>query len=206
MSAVSTLTISPAEYLAFERAAPVRHEYFQGRMYAMAGASPAHEAIVSNVLRHAGNALDGGPCFPYGSNLRVKCPTGLYSYPDVSIVCGPLEFDDHRKDTITNPAVLIEVLSPSTETYDREDKFKNYRSLESLREYVLIAQDRCHIEVFRRKSPLSIWEWSDYSDLTETLRLETSNLAVLLSAIYAHVTFPSAEPSTDGTPATLNGT
>jgi Uma2 family endonuclease len=132
---------SPAEYLALERAAEHRHEYVSGRVYAMTGASREHNVIATNTSRALGNQLSGRPCETYQSDMRVKVSeTGMYTYPDVVVACGTPAFEDAYVDTLLNPTVIIEVLSPSTEAYDRGEKFAHYRRLPSLREYLLIAQ------------------------------------------------------------------
>jgi Putative restriction endonuclease len=128
--------LTPAEYLKIERAALSRHEYFRGQMFAKAGGSSRHCRIKTNVLSYLNSRLKGQPCSTYDSDLRIKCPTGLYTSPDASVLCGELEFDDEHKDTVLNPTLLVEVLSKSTEAYDRGKKFDHYRTIPSLREYV----------------------------------------------------------------------
>ena len=123
--------LTPAEYLSVERAATYRSEYFKGERFAMSGGSPKHSLIKMNISGELRNRLRGRPCVPYDCDLRVKCPTGLYTYPDVSVLCGELEFDDKYKDTVLNPTVLVEVLSKTTEAYDRGKKFDHYRQIKS---------------------------------------------------------------------------
>lgn len=146
-------TWTPEEYLAWERTSELKHELFQGEVFAMAGASREHNLIVSNAIRVLGNALLDRPCEVYPSDLRVKIQaTGLYTYPDASVVCGRPEFEDNVADTLLNPNVIFEVLSESTEGYDRGKKFRQYRTITSLRDYVLVAQDTIQVEHFRRKA------------------------------------------------------
>jgi Uma2 family endonuclease len=152
MSAIPDHTLTAAEYLTYERASPVRHEFLDGKLYAMAGASLAHNLIAGNTLASLHGQLRGKPGTIYPSDMRLKIVrTGLYTYPDISIVCGEPQLEDQHGDTLLNPIVLIEVLSPSTETYDRGKKFQHYRTLSSLREYLLIAQDSYRVEHYIRQ-------------------------------------------------------
>lgn len=154
--------LAPAEYLATERASPDRHQYLDGQVFAMAGGSPRHALIAANVVRVLGNALLDGPCQVYTSDLRVKIEaTGLYTYPDATVVCGPPELVADGGDTLLNPRVLVEVLSASTESYDRGKKFEHYRTLPSLAEYLLVAQSEVHVEHFERQADGS-WRLREY--------------------------------------------
>src|SRR5438094_499662 len=141
MSTVSKRLLSPEEYLAQERRAEFRSEYLRGEVFAMAGASYEHTRIKDNFSREIGNQLKGGPCFVLTSDMRVKVnATGLYTYPDAVIVCEQGRFEDANVDTLLNPRVIVEILSDSTEAYDRGGKFGHYRQIASLQEYVLVAQ------------------------------------------------------------------
>ena len=132
-AARSTHRLSEAEYLAIERAAVFRSEFYDGEMFAMAGGSPTHSLIAGNLIRALGNRLQGGGCLTFNSDLRVKIEdSGLYTYPDVSVVCGELRFADAEEDTLVNPTLLAEVLSDTTEAYDRGEKFGHYRRIASL--------------------------------------------------------------------------
>lgn len=174
---------SPQEYLILERQAPTKSEFFAGEIYAMAGASRKHVLIEGNIIRELGNRLKGRPCEVMTSNMRVRIPsTGLYTYPDASVVCGKPEFDDAQGDTLLNPTVLIEVLSPSTEAYDRGEKFAQYRQLPSLQEYVLVSQERVLVEKYRRMGEL--WVMSDVRTLDGVVRLESIDCELSLSEIY----------------------
>lgn len=138
------------EYLAFEETALEKHEYFNGEMYAMAGGSIAHSQVCGNAFAALHTALRGKECQAFESNLRVLVPrTGLFAYPDAMVVCEPLERVEGRTDTITNPKVIVEMLSDSTEAYDRGGKFRNYQSITSVEEYVLITQYGPTVDVFR---------------------------------------------------------
>jgi Uma2 family endonuclease len=139
------------EYLLWERQQLTRHEFFRGEVFAMGGASREHNLLVVNITAELRSALRKKPCETYPSDMRVKVPsTGLYTYPDASVVCGEPEFEDGALDTVLNPLVLIEVLSDSSERYDRGKKFEQYRSIPSLTDYVLVAQDHVLVEHFRR--------------------------------------------------------
>ncbi|MFN7953607.1 MAG: Uma2 family endonuclease [bacterium] len=145
-------TYNAAEYLALERASDTRSELVNGQILAMTGASRAHNLIAANIGRELGNQLKGRPCETYQSDMRVKVSaTGLYTYPDVVVVCGKPELEDEHGDTLLNPTVILEVLSPSTEAYDRGEKFAHYQRLESLREYLMVAQDKLRIEHYVRQ-------------------------------------------------------
>jgi Uma2 family endonuclease len=141
-----------AEYLAFERSAPEKHELYDGEIFAMAGASPQHNRIARNLTAVLWIATRNGPCEPFQSDLRLRLPgTENYCYPDVLVVCGPLELDGDAKDVVLNPTVICEVLSASTESYDRGGKFALYRTIPSLTDYVLLSQDQVLIEHFARQ-------------------------------------------------------
>lgn len=179
---------TPEEYLMLERKAERRSEYFDGQIFAMAGASRRHILITASLSRRLGNQLENRPCEVYPTDMRVRVrPTGLYTYPDIVIVCGGPQFDDKESDTLLNPTVLIEVLSPTTEAYDRGEKFSQYRRLTSLREYVLVAQDKVRVECYRRQG--DFWVLSEVSDLDKALRLESIDCEVPLREIYERIDF-----------------
>ncbi|MEO8272139.1 MAG: Uma2 family endonuclease [Aureliella sp.] len=186
--------ISVQEYLNREREAPFKSEYFQGEIFAMAGGSPKHSLIGANFVREAGNALKGKPCAVFNSDLRVRVqPTGLYTYPDASVVCGELEFDDEHQDTIVNPTAIVEVLSDSTEKYDRGRKADHYRQIASLQEFVLIAQDYPHAERFTRQADGS-WLFQEEKELSAKLQLPSLGISLELAEIYRNVQFDEARP------------
>lgn len=181
--------ISVQEYLSREREAAFKSEYFAGEIFAMAGGSPKHSLIAANFIREAGNALKGKPCAVFSGDLRVRIqPTGLYTYPDASIVCGELEFDDERQDTVVNPTVIVEVLSDSTEKYDRGRKADHYRQVASLQELVLIAQDYSHVERFTRQADGS-WLFQEVKELSASLQLPSLGVSLELAEIYRNVQF-----------------
>jgi len=197
MSAVAHRTYTPEEYLSMEREAPYKSEYLDGYVYAMAGASREHNLIVASLLREIGTQIKGRRCEAYPSDMRVQVHDRnfyFYTYPDVTVTCGELTLSDEKMDTLTNPTVLFEVLSPSTEGYDRGRKFELYRKIESLQEYVLVAQDRAFVEHYVRRG--SKWELSDISGLDDALQLESIQCELALRDIYDKVEFPAvaAEP------------
>jgi len=157
MSAVPQSRYSPQEYLALERVATHKSEYYRGEIFAMAGASILHNLIVGNLIACLHNALSGSGCRVYPRDLRVATPDGLYTYPDVTVMCGEHTFDDHGRDTLTNPQILIEVLSESTEAYDRGKKFELYRSLPSLRNYILVEQTSALVYCYHRQNDPDHW-------------------------------------------------
>jgi Uma2 family endonuclease len=191
MATASKRFISPQEYLALERRADFKSEYLRGEMFAMSGARFEHTRIKDNVAREAGNQLKGGPCQELTSDMRVKVSiTGLYTYPDVVIVCDQPEFEDDVRDTLLNPRAVVEVLSESTEKYDRGGKFGHYRQVASLQEYVLIAQDRPLIERFVRQSDGS-WLLTVFDDLSQDFEFASVSVRIPLAEIYRGVTFPN---------------
>ena len=186
MSAPGTDFITAAEYLALERKAEIRSEYIAGRMYAMSGGSRQHILIEVNLAREISSQLRGRDCETYSSNMRVKVsPTGMYTYPDITVMCGEANFDDGFVDTLVNPTVIIEVLSDSTEAYDRGEKFAQYRRLESLREYVLVSQKKMRVEHYRREG--EEWVLSEVSDPAGTLHLPAIDCHIPVAAIYEKV-------------------
>lgn len=183
--------LTPEEYLAIERKAEYKSEYFNGEMFAMAGASERHALIVTNVVAELRGQLRHRPCTVYSTDLRVRVsPTGLYTYPDVIVVCGQAQFADDQKDTLLNPTLIVEVLSESTKDYDRGGKFEHYRSLASLSEYVLIAQDKHHVEHFVRQ-PDNRWLLSETNRLEDTIHLPSIDCALALTEVYDKVEMPA---------------
>jgi Uma2 family endonuclease len=178
---------TPEEYLALERAAEDKSEYFNGEIFAMTGASRRHNLVAGNVFATLHAQLRKRPCEIYPSDMRVKVsPTGLYTYPDVVVVCGEPSFDDEQKDTLLNPTVLVEVLSKSTMSYDRGEKFEHYRKLESLAEYLVIAQNKYHVEHYVRQ-PDNQWLLSETDDLQKTVHLLSIECELALADIYDKV-------------------
>jgi Uma2 family endonuclease len=182
---------TPQEYYALEREAAYKSDYYDGEIFAMAGGTIAHSLICSNLVREVGNRLKGGPCAAYESNLRLKVQaTGLRCYPDVSVLCGGLERDpeDPKSETVTNPTVLIEVLSESTEAYDRGFKADNYRRIESLRAYVLVSQADAHVEVYERQAE-GTWLLREAKGLEAQVRIPSIDVVLPLGDVYDRVEF-----------------
>jgi len=171
-----------AEYLALDQVSNVRLEYCAGDIYAMAGGSPEHAALCLQVASALNVQLEGQPCRVYGSELRIRVlATGLATYPDASVVCGQLERDPEGKNTVLNPTLVVEVLSPSTAAYDRGEKRKHYQQIPSLREIVFVAHDERRIEVYRRVEN----EWSRHqAGLGESIALESLSCRLEVDALY----------------------
>lgn len=187
MTSQAKVHITPEEYLAIERQAAYKSEYFNGEMFAMSGASPRHVLIVTNVVAELHQQLKQRPCTVYSTDLRVKVnPTGLYTYPDVIVVCDQPQFNDEQKDTLLNPTLIVEVLSESTKDYDRGEKFEHYRTLASLAEYVLIAQDKPHFEHFVRQ-PDNRWLLAETNRLEDTIHLPSIACDLALAEVYDKV-------------------
>src|SRR5688572_9772274 len=187
MSSERKTHLSPDEYLALERKAEIRSEYLDGDMVAMSGGSREHNLIVTNIVSELRTQLKGRPCEVYPSNMRVKVSvTGLYTYPDVVVVCGEPRFEDANVDTLMNPVVVIEVLSDSTASYDRGAKFGHYRKIGSLSEYLLVAQHEYRIEQYVRQ-PEGPWGRSEVRGLTGKLSLPSIPCSVNMTEIYERV-------------------
>jgi len=185
--------LSPQQYLAIERAAEERSEYLDGEMVAMTGASRNHSLITGNLVRELGLQLRDRPCEVHSSDLRVQISqTGLHTYPDVVVVCGEPRFEDEQLDTLLNPTVIVEVLSRTTESYDRGRKFEHYRTLGSLAEYLLVSQDQPRIERFLRQGD-GLWLFGDAAGLEAVLTLPSIQCELKLAEVYAKVRFPGAE-------------
>jgi Uma2 family endonuclease len=187
-SAVIQLRYTPEQYLALEHKADFKSEYINGHVIAMAGASRLHNLIAGNLYREVSQQLRGRPREAYISDMRVKVShTGLYTYPDVVAMCGDIRFEDTDSDTLLNPSIIVEVLSDSIEAYDRGEKLAHYRRLESLQEYLLVAQDKIRIEHYVRQG--TKWVLSELNDLTDTVPLTTIDCAITLRDVYDKVQF-----------------
>ena len=172
------------EYLEMERASNVKHEYYQGEIFAMSGANPRHNFIFSNVFIGIGMQLQNSPCQPFGSDMRMHIPENTYfTYPDISVYCGEPIITDVDEDTVTNPSVIIEILSESTRNYDRGKKFSLYRDIPTLKEYMLIDTEKIKIEVFRINTHKQ-WVLQEYITLQETVQLPTIGVSLLMKDIY----------------------
>lgn len=187
MTAQPKRTVSPEEYLVFEQTSDKKHEYYAGMIYAMAGGSARHNRIAGSTYAALYAQLRRRNCTVYPSDMRVKAiQTGLYTYPDIAIVCGNEQYEGKKEDTLLNPIIIIEILSPSTEKYDRGKKFQHYRSIFSLREYILIAQDEYHIEQFTRQSD-NTWVFSEAVGLAGTIHLSAIQCTLLLEEVYEKI-------------------
>jgi len=186
--------LTEAEYLRIERAAEFKSEFFDGEMFAMAGGTPEHSLIATNIAREFGNRLRGRPCVAYNADLRIKVEaTGLNTYPDLSIICGSLQFAEGTNDTVVNPSVLVEVISDSTEAYDRGRKFVHYRQIPSLKEYLMVSQKEPRIEKFARQAD-GQWILSEANGLDAALEVPSLGIALALSEVFANVKFPPLAP------------
>jgi len=193
MSTQVTTFLSPAEYLEQERRAERKSEYFRGEMFAMSGASPRHVSIVTNLVGWFWQQLKGMPCRVYSTDLRLRVtPAGLYTYPDVMVVCGDAQFADDQKDTVLNPVLIVEVLSKSTRDYDRGRKFQHYRTLPSLVEYLTVAQDQPHIEHWTRQ-PENGWLLTEFSDPGQSIHLASIGFVLPLAEVYDKVEWTAAD-------------
>ena len=187
-TAAAQAFLSPEEYLARERKALTKSEYRNGQVYALPGASRKHNIIAVHVSGELYIQLRTRSCEIYTNDMRVKVSAaGLYTYPDVVVVCDEPRFEDTHFDTLLNPTVLIEVLSPSTAAYDRGEKFASYQKLDSLCEYVLISQDRVRVEHYLRQE--QAWDLTEFRSLSDAFRLTSIECELSLQAIYAKVQF-----------------
>ena len=185
--------MTPEEYIVFEKTSDMKHEYFDGEIFAMAGATPNHNRIQHNISGILWSQRAGRPCDTFLSDQRVKIEAAEnYTYPDLSIACGDVEFDGD--DCLLNPVVIIEILSKSSEAFDRGDKFTLYRTIPSLREYILVSQYRSKVERFIRGEN-GIWQiLNPCTDIALSVKIESIDLELPLSDIYYRVEFETGEP------------
>ncbi len=177
-----------AEYLAMEEVAPYKSEYHRGEIFALSGGTWDHSVIASNLTRLLGNVLAGRPCRVVNSDLRIHVKTEeLYTYADVAVVCGKPRFLERRTDTVLNPVLIVEVLSPSTRDYDRGAKFALYKSIPTLQEYILIDSDNAQVECFRRRD--AGWMVAAYPGLEGRLQFESLDCEISLKDLYDGVTW-----------------
>jgi Uma2 family endonuclease len=189
--------LSPEEYLALERQADDKSEYFDGVVHAMSGASLNHNKIVANVITELVQQLRGRPCSALPSDSKVRMPDSRkFFYPDVSVVCGEPQFHDERTDVLLNPILIIEVLSDSTEGFDRGRKFQAYQRLESLHEYILISQDKPVVEQYVRQTEAT-WKYTAAIGRESSLSLPTIECTLNLSAVYDKVTETETDERTN---------
>jgi Uma2 family endonuclease len=193
MSTVEKRRLTPEEYLAIERKAEFKSEFYRGEMFAMAGASRRHNLIGLNIASSLLRQFAGRSCEAYHTDMRVRVTaTGLNTYPDVTVVCGKREFLDSHEDTLLNPTVLFEVLSPSTESYDRGRKFDHYAQVESLQEYVIVAQAKPYVVRFTREADEE-WRVRMFSELSDSVDFASIGCKLSLSEIYDRVEFAAED-------------
>ena len=187
MSSIAARTyLTPEEYLTFERKATTKHEYLSGEIVAMSGASNAHNLITGDIFAELHGQLKGGKCLVYASDMRVKAsPTTSYFYPDITVVCDKPRFEDHTFDTLLNPIIVIEVLSPSTEAYGKGEKFARYQQLVSLQEYVLVSQDHVRVQHYLRGE--TQWLQTEFRELNDVMPLNSIECTLCLRDIYSRV-------------------
>ena len=187
MGALEKLLISEKDFLEFERASTEKHQYIKGEVFAMSGASIPHNMIHSNMFFEVGSKLKGKKCKPFGSDLRIYNPaSSQYTYPDLSVICGKIETTDDKFDTVTNPTVLFEILSPSTRNYDLGSKFELYRQIPSLKNYVTIDSQAISVSLWTKNNDKS-WLLIEKKSLNESIYIESINVELQLSDIYEDV-------------------
>lgn len=196
-SAAKKAYITPEEYLARERLAENKSEYYDGQVYAMSGATRPHILVVGNLFTEINVQFRDRPCEVYSNGMRVLVErTGLYTYPDIVALCGEPRLLDNEFDTLLNPQVIVEILSPLTEAYDRGKKFAQFQRIESLREYILVAQDQVRVECYSRQG--SQWLLTTWDSPAGTLQIESIDCQVRLRDIYDKVIFPEPDWHTEG--------
>lgn len=181
-------SISENEYLEAERKALNKHEYYRGEIFAMAGATIEHNILFGNLFGELTNKLKGKNCKPFGSDLRVHIPSNsLFTYPDITVICGKIETAEGKPDTVLNPSVIFEVLSEATKDYDRGSKFMLYRAIKTLKEYILIeSTGSVMIEKYQINND-GLWELQEYKNQEDILKIEHLDIEIPLSEIYAGV-------------------
>jgi Uma2 family endonuclease len=195
-SAAKKIRYTPDEYLAFERAAEIRHQLVDGQIFAMSGTSSPHNIIAGNIYMALRTQTRGRPCRVYMSDVRFAVRrTGMFTYPDVAAFCGKADYWDASVDTILNPSVVVEVLSPSTAAYDRGEKFAHYQQIPSLKHYVLVAQDRAFVQVFSLET--DVWVYAALARMDDVLQLPAIGCEIPLSVVYELVEFDETENAAD---------
>ena len=189
MSAAPYLYITEEDYLKMERVSPFKNEYYRGQIHAMAGATYRHSKIVSNLVNQIIPRIKKSGCSAFFSDLRIHVPNPpFYAYPDMVILCGKPQFSDEVADTIENPTVIIEVLSKSTENYDKSVKFGLYRFNRSFKEYILVHQDTPKVECFKKIDDFN-WLQGEISDINQSYKLDSLNIDIKLADIYEEIEF-----------------
>lgn len=184
--------LSVEEFLAMEEKSDIKHEYYKGEIFAFAGASINHNQIISNLSALFHNAFKNSKCRGFSNDLRVRVQEkDFFTYPDILVICGKPEFFNNRTDTVTNPVLIIEALSDSTKNYDRGEKFEFYRSIPSLKDYILVDQYKIHLEHFSKTSK-NKWALTEYFEKSDALTIPDINVNILLEDIYDRVDFKTA--------------
>jgi len=195
MSAIPKLRLTETEYLAIESKADFKSEFYRGEMFAMAGASREHNYVKENLVVEIGSRLRGTLCRTLSGDQRLKVSaTGFYTYPDIVIVCGKPEYDSIDRDSLINPVVVIEILSPSPEKYDRGAKFRQYQQLESVKEYVLVSQEVAVCESFVRQA-YGTWNLTIVTDLQADFEISSVKVRIPMADIYNGVDFSYPQPT-----------
>ena len=191
MAALPSPLVTVAKYLELDRCAERGSEYYDGAMYPIETSGQNHGRIQINLFKVLDSALENSPCELVGATVRVRIPNSArYTYPDVIVSCGGVMFEDTKDDTLLNPKVLFEVLSPSTEGFDRGKKFEYYRSIPSFEEYVLVSQNRLFVERFRRQGQFS-WQFEEIRGMDGVLKLESLGIEIPVREIYAKIVIPT---------------
>jgi Uma2 family endonuclease len=190
MASNAVTKVTAEQYLAMDRAAEFRSEFLDGEIVAMSGGSMRHSELGANLIGEVRAALRKTPRRTFTSDFRVRVSSRMYTYPDVTVVCGKPLLADEREDILLNPTVIFEVLSPSTEYYDRGMKFQHYREVESLQDDILMAQDQVRVEQYTR-GDASTWTLRDYQHAEDVLRIASIGVSVPLSALYERIEFPA---------------
>ena len=184
MSPLAAIKLTPEEYLQQERAADFKSEFYDGETFALAGVTRWHSLIMTNLVAFLGHKLRGSSCRVFNTDLRLHLDeTGLFDYPDLMVACGELRFLDEHQDTLLNPTLIVEVLSPSTSDYDRGGKAAHYRTIPSLVEYLVVEQDRAHAELWRRQNETT-WTFTDIHGLESEIQLDSVGLRLPMAEIF----------------------
>ena len=187
MSTQKIKKLTPEEYLEIERNAEFKSEYYNGEMFALAGASYVHNKISSNIHVSLANQLKGKVCQVFQSDLKIREQiSGLFTYPDIVTICGKPEFYDEEKDVIVNPTVIMEVLSKSTETYDRGFKFELYRRIDTLKDYFMVSQEKVSIEYYSRNADNS-WTLKEFNDINQSIEIKSIECILEIKDVYYNV-------------------
>ncbi len=176
--------VSIEEYLELEKASDVKHEFYKGEVFLMAGAGTIHNIISVNLIASFANKLKGNPCQPYGSDMRINIPdNSLFTYPDISVICGDIIPSPYDNDTATQPTLIVEILSPSSKVYDRGDKFMLYRQIPTLKQYLLVDSQSVHVESFALNER-NHWELTEYKLMDEPVDVNCLGLQIDMAEIY----------------------